>query len=120
ESGRCIDLKVGSEPGKRTGLAPRAAFELEAMPRARSDGKPAGGTVTATLTGGAQLEPSSGKVRADAKYQYTGPEEKNATASIAFESRSRRGVGRATLNFDTRKSSAYRIEGGADEFHGTG
>jgi hypothetical protein len=120
ESGRCIDLKVKSSPGKRRGLAPAAAFELDASPRVKSDGKPAGGTVTATLTGGAQLQPASGKVSADARYQYTGPDKKNETASIAFESRSRRGVGRATLDFDTKALSAFRIEGGADEFHGSG
>lgn len=120
ESGRCIDLKVKASPGKRSGLAPAAAFELDASPRVKIDGKPAGGSVTATLTGGAQLQPASGKVPADARFRYTGPDKKNESASIAFESRSRRGVGRATLDFDTRQLSAYRIEGGADEFHGSG
>ncbi len=76
--------------------------------------------MTATLSGGAQLQPASGKVRADARYSYTGPDKKDETASIAFESRSRRGVGRTTLEFDTKRSKAYRIEGGADEFHGSG
>ncbi|HEX6398052.1 MAG TPA: hypothetical protein VFZ95_11555 [Steroidobacteraceae bacterium] len=120
ERGRCIDLEVTSTPGKRSGLAPGSTFDLEATPRAKNDGKPAGGTVTATLTGGAQLQPASGKVRADARYRYTGPGQKNEKASIAFESRSRRGVGRATVDFDTQASSPYRIEGGADEFHGSG
>jgi hypothetical protein len=120
EKGRCIDLKVTSSPAKRTGLQPSTSFDLEAAPRVKSDGRPAGGTVTATLTGGAQLQPDTGKVRADARYGYTAPEKQNETASIAFESRSKRGVGRATLDFDTKAASAYRIEGGADEFHGTG
>lgn len=120
ENGRCIDLKVTSSPARRTGIKPGGAFDLEALPRVKGDGKPAGGTVTATLTGGAQLQPAGGKVRADARYRYNGPEQKNETASIAFEARSRRGVGRATLAFDTKASSAYRIEGGADEFHGSG
>lgn len=120
ETGRCINLKVASTPGKRTGAAPSSTFDLEATPRAKSDGKPAGGTVTATLTGGAALQPAGGKVNADAKYQYTAPEKKNESASIKFESRSRRGVGYATLEFDTKRASAYSIEGGADEFHGTG
>jgi hypothetical protein len=109
ESGRCIDLKVTSSPAKRTGLRPNTAFDLVASPRAKSDGAAAGGTVTATLTGGAQLQPASGKVRADARYGYAGPEKKGEAASIAFESRSKRGVGRATLDFDTRAS--YRVNG---------
>ncbi len=120
ESGRCIDLKVTSNPGKRKGIKPNTAFDLEAIPRVKSDGAPAGGTVTATLSGGASLQPASGKVRADAKYQYAGPAKKNEAASIAFESRSKRGVGKATLDFDTKAVRAYTAEGGLGDFHGTG
>lgn len=120
EGGRCIDLQLTSSPSKRKGVQPGTRFDVEGKPRARADGSSAGGAVTATLTGGSSLQPPSGKVKADAKYAYVGPEEKEKTASIAFESRSRRGVGRGTLEFDTRLGRAYRIEGGADEFHGTG
>jgi len=120
ESGRCVNLKVTSSPGKRSGIKPNTAFDLEAMPRARSDGAPAGGTVTATLSGGASLQPAGGKVPADAKYAYAGPAKKNEEASIAFEARSKRGVGRATLAFDTKAHRSYHAEGGLQAFHGTG
>lgn len=120
ESGRCVELKVTSNPGKRKGIRPSTAFDLEAIPRARSDGAPAGGTVSATLSGGASLQPASGKVPADAKYAYAGPDKKNEEASIRFESRSKRGVGRATLEFDTKRPQAYTAAGGLDDFHGTG
>ena len=120
ESGRCIDLPVTSSPAKRTGLKPSIHFDLEAKPRVKSDGSSAGGTVTATLTGGSSLQPSGEKVKADAKYAYVGPEEKDKTASIAFESRSKRGVGKATLEFDTKALRAYHMEGGAGDFHGVG
>jgi len=114
EGGRCVDLKVTSSPAKRTGLRPSTAFDLEAIPRVKSGGAPAGGTVTATLNGGARLQPASGKVRADARYGYAGPEEKDETASIAFESRSKRGVGKATLDFDTKTPTSYRARGMTD------
>jgi hypothetical protein len=120
ESGRCIDLKVTSDPGKRKGIRPSTAFDLEAIPRVKSDASAAGGTVTATLNGGSSLQPASGKVKADAKYGYTGPEKKNETASIDFESRSKRGVGKASLAFDTKLGRPYRMEGGAGDFHGVG
>ena len=109
ESGRCVDLQATSSPGKRKGVKPGTAFDVEARPRAKSDGAPAGGTVTATLSGGASLQPAGGKVRADAKYAYRAPEEKDKSASIAFEARSKRGVGRAMLEFDTRQRRAYRF-----------
>lgn len=111
ESGACINLKVTSDPGKRKGIKPNTAFDLEAIPRAKADGAPAGGTVSATLSGGASLQPASGKQRADAKYQYAGPDKKDEQASIAFESRSKRGVGKAELVFDTKEGKAYRITG---------
>jgi hypothetical protein len=120
ESGRCIDLKVTSDPGKRKGIRPSTAFDLEAIPRVKSDGAAAGGTVTATLNGGSTLQPASGKVKADAKYGYTGPEKKNEIASIDFESRSKGGVGKASLAFDTKSGRPYRMEGGAGDFHGVG
>lgn len=120
ESGRCVNLKVTSSPGKRSGIKPNTAFDLEAMPRAKSDGAPAGGTVTATLSGGASLQPAGGKVRADAEYAYAGPTKKDEEASIAFEARSKRGVGRATLSFDTKAHRSYHAEGGLQAFHGTG
>ena len=114
ESGRCVDLEASSDPGKRKGIRPNTAFDLQAAPRAKADGAPTGGTVLATLDGGASLQPAGSKVRADAKYQYAGPAKKDEKASIAFEARSRRGVGRATLEFDTRQARAYRITGVGD------
>ena len=120
EGGRCIDLKVTSDPVKRKGVRPSTAFDLEAKPRAKDGGATVGGTVTATLNGGSILQPASGKVEVDAKYGYTGPEKKDETASISFESRSKRGVGKATLEFDTKALRAYRMEGGAGDFHGVG
>jgi hypothetical protein len=120
ESGRCIDLQANSSPAKRTALKPSTTFDIEAKPRAKDGGQPAGGTVTATLSGGSSLQPASGKVQADAKYAYTGPDQKEESASIAFEARSKRGVGKATLAFDTKVARAYRMEGGGGEFHGSG
>ena len=120
ESGRCIDLKVTSDPAKRKGIRPNTAFDLEAKPRAKDGGATVGGTVTATLSGASSLQPASGKVEVDAKYGYTGPEKKDESASISFESRSKRGVGKATLEFDTKALRAYHMEGGAGDFHGVG
>ena len=115
ESGRCVDLQVRADPGKRTGARPSTAYTLFANPRARLDGAPAGGTVTATLDGESMLNPTT-KVRADAQFDYANPTKKDQQATVSFESRSRRGVGRATLDFDTKKGG-YRIVGGQNDFH---
>ncbi|HXC60475.1 MAG TPA: hypothetical protein VN645_14260, partial [Steroidobacteraceae bacterium] len=120
ESGHCVDLKASSMPGQRSGLKPSTPFQLEAKPRLKSDGTMPGGTVTATLSGGSALQPATGKLKPDAKYSYVGPAEKEQVASIAFEARSKRGVGRATLDFDTKVAKPYFMKGGAQgiEFSG--
>jgi hypothetical protein len=115
ETGRCVDLQVRADPAKRTGARPNTAYTLFANPRSRLDGAPAGGTVTATLDGASTLNPT-GKVRADARFDYANPDRKDQTASVAFEARSRRGVGRATLDFDTREQRGYRVVGGQNDF----
>lgn len=120
ESGRCVVLKPTSSPARRKGARPDTAYDIEAAPRAKSDGAPTGGTVKATLEGGNQLQPSGGKVPADAQYAYSNPDKEDESATITFEARSKRGVGRATLAFDTRRPRAYAAEGGLDDFHGTG
>lgn len=107
ETGRCVDLQVRSDPVKRKGARPNTAYTLFAEPRAKKDGMPTGGTVIATLSGPHSLNPQD-KVRADAQFDYQNPQEKDQSASIEFVARSKRGVGRATLEFDTRKGG-YRI-----------
>ena len=109
QSGQCIDLQVRSDPAKRKGAKPNTAYTLYAEPRAKSDGAPAGGTVKATLSGGSRLNPT-GKVKADATFDYQNPTKKDERASIDFESRSTRGVGKATVEFDTKKRPSYRID----------
>ena len=120
ESGRCVVLKPTSTPAKRSGAKPSTQFQVVAEPRAQSDGAPTGGSVRATLSGGDRLDQNGAKVPADARYGYAAPKEEDASASIAFEARSKRGVGRATLEFNTKKTRAYLAEGGLDDFHGTG
>lgn len=115
KSGRCVDLNVRSDPVKRTGARPNTAFTLYAEPRSKLDGLPTRGTVTATLQGGSTLNPT-GPVRADARYDYANPSKKNETASIDFEARSKRGVGKASLAFDTKEGQAYRIVAGPHTF----
>ena len=114
ESGKCVDLQVRSDPAKRKGARPNTAYTLFAEPRARSDGMPTRGTVKATLGGEHMLNPRDRKVPADAQFDYQNPGKKDQSATIDFEARSKRGVGKATLDFDTRKSG-YRVAGGGGD-----
>lgn len=120
ESGRCVALEPTTDPSKRTGLAPGASVAILAAPRSKVDGMPTGGTVTATLAGETSVDPAGSKVAADARFAYRAPEEKEKSATVSLEARSRRGVARAEVVFDTR-TSAYTASGtfGNITFSGT-
>ncbi len=116
QSGRCVELKPTVSAGPR-GLKPSASVTVTAAPRSKIDGGPVGGNVTALLTGGeASVDPSSTPLPADAEFTYTAPGEKDRTGTVALEARSKRGVGKATINFDTNAAYAYQIVGGLDDF----
>ena len=116
ESGRCIDLTTSVSAGPK-GLDPAASVTITAAPRSKIDaGAPVGGTVTALLTGGeASVSPSSTPVPADAEFTYIAPDEQDETGQCRSR-RYQRGVGKATINFDTSGSYSYQIVGGLDDF----
>ncbi len=119
ESGRCVELTPTVSAGPK-GLAPSASVTITAAPRSKIDGGQVGGNVTATLTGGgSSVTPSATKVPADATFTYVAPEQKNEKGTVALESRSRRGVGKATIDFDTKQSGYTASGGGGVEFSGT-
>ena len=119
ESGRCVELTPTVSAGPK-GLAPSASVTITAAPRSKIDAGKVGGSVTATLTGGgSSVAPSATKVPADATFTYVAPDKKNETGTVALEARSRRGVGKATIDFDTKQSGYTASGGGGVEFSGT-
>ncbi len=110
ESGRCVTLEPTTAPGKRTGLKPSAPVTITAPPRSKIDGTAVGGTVTATLNGDSSVDPSGSKVPADATLAYVAPGEKDKSATVSLEARSKRGVAKASVAFDT-KAGGYALEG---------
>lgn len=119
QSGACVRLAPRPSKGP-TGLDPGDRVTVLAEPRAKLDGRPTGGTVTAVLTAGeASVSPSGSKVPADATFTYTAPARTARTGDVELESRSRRGVGKASVHFDTFESS-FAAEGGGGDYRGTG
>jgi hypothetical protein len=120
ESGACVNLAPTTTPAQRTKAKPSTSFAVLAAPRSRVDGSATGGTVRASLSGDSSLDPAETKVRADARFTYVAPDERKKSAKVSLEARSKRGVGKSEVAFDTNDGAAYSAEGGADEFHGTG
>lgn len=112
KSGRCVKLQPTSDPAKRSGVKPETSFALLAAPRSKIDGTPTGGSVKADLTGEGALDPAGSKVPADAKFTYVAPDAKDKKGTVAFEARSKRGIGKATLDFNTI-NRAYSATGGS-------
>lgn len=69
-------------------------------------------TVVETVTaGGAAVKPEGSKVNADATFTYTAPDAPDKTGTVSLEARSRRGVAKANIDFDTKRG-AYVASGG--------
>lgn len=109
KSGRCVDLKATTTPSQRTGVKPSAAVSILALPVSKIDGTPTGGTVTATLSGESSVDPDGSPVPADATFSYVAPGEKDKTASVGLESRSKRGIGKTQVDLDTKAPKGYFI-----------
>jgi outer membrane murein-binding lipoprotein Lpp len=113
ESGRCISLTLtaSEDPGS---LQPSTEITIDAAPTSTLDGKPAGGTVVAQLSGRGTLDPDGGTQDAAATLTYVAGDEKGDSGTVTAESRSNRGVGRATLTLDVG-GQAYSAVGSEGE-----
>jgi hypothetical protein len=107
ESGKCVSLDPKTEPASTAGLAPSSKVSILAPPRSLLDGTSTRGSVTARLAGATSVAPADTKTPADATFTYVAPPELEQKATVALEARSRRGVGRAEVVFDT---SRQRLE----------
>jgi hypothetical protein len=119
ESGRCVRLTTNASAGP-SGLEPGSSAEISAMPRSKVDGTPTGGNVTATLSaGGASVGPAT-PIPADAEFTYQAPNQANESGTVYLESRSKRGVGKASITFDTaRPGYSATYDGGGISITGT-
>lgn len=115
ESGRCVQLDPTASPGPK-GMEPSSTSTITAAPRSKIDGGPVGGTVTATLTaGGASVDPNASPVPADATMTYVAPDQPNQSGTVSLEARSKRGVAKAQIVFETG-GAAYLIVGGLEDW----
>ena len=116
ESGKCVRLDVTPNPAPKD-MEPSSTADITASPRSKMDGGPTGGTVMATLVDGASgVDPSATPLPADATFVYTAHPEPQNHGTVALEARSKRGVAKAQLTFETRGPASFQIVGGLDDF----
>lgn len=116
ESGACVVLEPTVSDGP-TGLDPGQTVEIIADPKARKDGRPTGGVVTAVLSSGA-ASVTPGESPARATFTYTAPPGRDERGTVSLVSRSRRGIGKAEITFDTKVTSYVASGGGEVAFSG--
>lgn len=113
-TGYCMKIDATS-PGT---VAPNTVSTIEVKTFLRSEPATAiRSSVTATLSGGASIEP--GKFAGPGSFKHIAVGEKNKTMSIKLRATSRRGADEITLKIDTNEQQ-YLIEGGGGQFRGTG
>ena len=111
QSGRCVRLDANPSAGP-TGLEPGQTVTVLTAPRSKLDGTATGGAITALLSAGEKsIEPSSTPLAADAEFTYTAPDEEGKGGTVSFEARSKRGVGKATIDFSTAASPIVTVTG---------
>ncbi|MDO7881216.1 hypothetical protein [Antiquaquibacter soli] len=113
-SGRCVDVTLtpSEDPGS---LEPEANITIDADAHARLDGQATGGTLFPTLSGEGDLGSDGSRVPAPATFDYRAADEEGRTGVLTVESRSIRGVGRASIPLTTG-GGAYIADVTVDEY----
>lgn len=114
QSGACIRIDASS-PGN---VRPKANSTIPVRVLHRLDGTEVAARVAVKLSGGASVTPEL-IPRAPGTLTHVAPATRGARASILLTANSRRGRAQQQLALAV-EGGMYHIEGGADEFHGTG
>lgn len=113
-TGYCMKIDAAS-PGT---VAPSTISTIDVKTFLRSEpATTVRSSVTATLSGGASIDP--GKFAGPGSFKHVAVGEKNKVMSIKLRATSRRGADEITLKIDTAQRQ-YSIEGGGGEFRGSG
>lgn len=113
-TGYCMKIDATS-PGT---VAPNTVSTIDVKTFLRSEpATTVRSSVTATLSGGASIDP--GKFAGPGSFKHVAVGEKNKVMSIKLRATSRRGADEMTLKIDTAQRQ-YSIEGGGGEFRGSG
>lgn len=118
ESGRCVTVALTPSHDPAS-LEPKASVNIDAAPISTLDGRPTAGTVSSVLTGEGSLSLDAGVQDAPGTLTYVAAAEKNRSGTLTVTSRSKRGVGTATMTLTTG-TAAYTATGGADGLTVTG
>jgi hypothetical protein len=113
-NGHCVTINASS-PGT---VKPKATSKLPVTVIHKRDGTSVSAKVTAALTGGESFTPTV-IPKTPGEIAHTAVSKDGATMTITLTATSRRGNATTDLTINT-KGMFFKLDGGADEFHGTG
>lgn len=114
EDGACVRINATS-PGT---VKPRATSNIPVSVTHRQEGTAVPAKVTVELEGGQSVSPSL-IPRTPGDVTHVAVDKDGVTMTITLKARSKRGGAREWLKINT-KGMVFKLDGGADEFHGTG
>ena len=114
KSGKCVTINATS-PGA---VKPKASSKIPVTVVHKLYGSTVPAKVTATLTGGASITPTV-IPKSPGDITHVAVEKDGASMTITLKATSRRGNASTDLTITT-KGMVFKLDGGADEFHGMG
>lgn len=114
KDGKCVTINASS-PGS---VKPKATSKIPVTVVHKIDGSTVPAKVTATLTGGESVSPSV-IPKSPGDITHIAVDKDDASMTITLKATSRRGNASTDLTITT-KGMVFKLDGGADEFHGTG
>jgi hypothetical protein len=114
QSGKCVTINATS-PGT---VKPKTASRIPVAVVHKIDGSTVPAKVTAALAGGESVTPPV-IPKAPGEITHIAVDKDGASMTITLKATSRRGNATTDLTINT-KGMVFKLDGGADEFHGTG
>lgn len=114
QDGKCVTINANS-PGT---VKPKTTSKIPVTVVHKIDGSIVPAKVTATLNGGASITPTV-IPKSPGDITHVAVDKDGASMTITLKATSRRGNAKTDLTITT-KGMVFKLDGGADEFHGTG
>lgn len=114
QEGKCVTINASS-PGT---VKPQATSKIPVTVVHKIDGATVPAKMTAALTGGESVTPTV-IPQTPGEVTHTAVSKDGATMTITLKATSRRGNATTDLTINT-KGMVFKLDGGADAFHGTG
>jgi len=114
QNGKCVTINASS-PGT---VKPKTTSTIPVTVVHKIDGSTVPAKVTATLAGGESVTPTA-IPKAPGDVTHVAVDKDGASMTITLKATSRRGNASTDLTITT-KGMVFKLDGGADEFHGTG